>query len=54
MAWEWAPQRVRVAKALSSLSEVQLGPLFAPRPVEEQLLQLWTRFVSACSTPPPS
>ena len=54
LAWEWAPQRVRVAKALCSLSEVQLGPLFAPHPVEEPLLQLWTRFVRARSTHPPS
>ena len=53
LAWEWAPQRVRVAKALCSLSEVQLGPLFAPHPVEEPLLQLWTRFVSTrCAHPP--
>lgn len=46
LTWDWASQRVRIAKALCSLSEVQLVPLFAPHPVEENLLQLWIRFVS--------
>ena len=37
LTWEWSAQRVRIAKALCSVTEVQLEPLFAPQPVEEPL-----------------
>ena len=45
-AWDWEALRPRVARALVGVSEVDLGQLYAPAPVEEPLVQLAMKFVS--------